>query len=101
MTLTDRKTRYLLAEKLEKKMSVHVRDSVVHLLAPLLKSKRKSITPDRGKEFSKHREVTQHLDNIPFYFADSHAPWQRGTNENTNGLLRKSRRCNSLFNRLH
>lgn len=101
MTLTDRKTRYLLAEKLEKKMSVHVRDSVVHLLAPLLKSKRKSITPDRGKEFSKHWEVTQHLDNIPFYFADSHAPWQRGTNENTNGLLHKSRRCNSLFNRLH
>lgn len=89
VTLTDRKTRYLLAEKVEKKVSVHVRDSVINLLAPLPKSKRKSITPDRGKEFSKHREVTQHLDKIPFYFADPHAPWQRGTNENTNGLLRE------------
>ena len=89
VTLTDRRTRYLLAEKIEKKGSIHVRDSVINLLAPLPKSKRKSITPDRGKEFSKYREVTQHVDQIPFYFADPHAPWQRGTNENTNGLLRE------------
>lgn len=51
----------------------YTRDSVINLLAALPNSKRKSITPDRGKEFSKHREVTQYLDNIPFYFADSHA----------------------------
>ena len=89
VTLTDRKTRYLLAEKVEKKISVHVRDSIIHLLADLPKNKRKSITPDRGKEFSKHREVTQCLDKIPFYFAGPHSPWQRGTNENTNGLLRE------------
>lgn len=89
VTLTDRKTRYLLMEKIEKKMSVHVRDSIIQLLAALPKSKRKSMTPDRGKEFSKHQEVTQQLDNMPFYFADPHAPWQRGTNENTNGLLRE------------
>lgn len=89
VTLTDRRTRYLLAEKIEKKVSVHVRDSVINLLSPLPKNKRKSITPDRGKEFSKHREVTKNLDKIPFYFADPHAPWQRGTNENTNGLLRE------------
>uniref|UniRef100_UPI000D30D23B IS30 family transposase n=1 Tax=Metasolibacillus meyeri TaxID=1071052 RepID=UPI000D30D23B len=66
-----------------------VRDSVIKLLSALPKNKRKSITPDRGKEFSKHREVTNQLDKIPFYFADPHAPWQRGTNENTNGLLRE------------
>lgn len=89
VTLTDRKTRYLLAEKVEKKVSIHVSDSIIHLLAVLPKNKRKSITPDRGKEFSKHREVTQQLDKIPFYFADPHAPWQRGTNENINGLLRE------------
>lgn len=89
VTLTDRKTRYLLAEKIEKKTSVHVRDAVLHLLASLPKNKRKSITPDRGKEFSRHREVTEILDEIPFYFADPHAPWQGGTNENTNGLLRE------------
>ena len=48
----------------------------------------KTITPDRGKEFSKHSEVTEQL-HIPFYFPDPHAPWQRGTNENTNGLIRE------------
>lgn len=64
-------------------------DSTIHLLAVLPKNKRKSVTSNRGKEFSKHREVTQQLDKIPFYFADPHAPWQRGTNENTNGLLRE------------
>ena len=44
---------------------------------------------DRGKEFAKHGSVTQVLNGLPFYFADSHTPWQRGTNENTNGLLRE------------
>ena len=101
VTLTDRKSRYLMSEKINKKISVHVRDSIIDLLSAVPKNKRKSITPDRGKEFSKHREVTEQLDSIPFYFADPHAPWQRGTNENTNGLLReyfpKSRRSNSLF----
>ena len=62
---------------------------MINLLAGLPKRKRKSITPDRGKEFSKHRKVTKHLNGIPFYFADPHSPWQRGTNENTNGLLRE------------
>ena len=88
VTLTDRKIRYLMVEKIEKKISVQVRDSVIKLLSALPKNKRKSITPDRGKEFPKHREVTEQLDKIPFYFANPHAPWQRGTNENTNGLLR-------------
>lgn len=89
VTLTDRKSRYLLSEKINKKISVHVRDSIIDLLSAVPKNKRKSITPDRGKEFSKHGEVTEQLNSIPFYFADPHAPWQRGTNENTNGLLRE------------
>ena len=89
VTLTDRKTRYLMVEKIEKKLAVHVRDAFINLLSALPKNKRKSITPDRGKEFAKHREVTKQLEEIPFYFADPHAPWQRGTNENTNGLLRE------------
>ena len=89
VTLTDRKSRYLMAEKIEKKQAGFVRDSMIELLSSVSKNKRKSITPDRGKEFSKHREVTNQLASIPFYFADPHAPWQRGTNENTNGLLRE------------
>ena len=49
----------------------------------------KTITPDRGKEFSKHSEVAAALDDVQFYFPRPHHPWQRGTNENTNGLLRE------------
>lgn len=89
VTLTDRKSRYLMAEKVEKKQAGFVRDSIIDLLSSVSKTKRKSITPDRGKEFAKHREVTNQLASIPFYFADPHSPWQRGTNENTNGLLRE------------
>lgn len=47
-----------------------------------------TITPDRGKEFALHNQVTEALD-IPFYFPKPHQPWQRGTNENNNGLLRE------------
>lgn len=49
----------------------------------------KSITPDRGKEFSKHAEISKELNLVEFYFPFPHHPWQRGTNENTNGLLRE------------
>ena len=48
-----------------------------------------TITPDRGKEFAKHRAVTQELGGKQFYFPLPHHPCQRGTNENTNGLLRE------------
>ena len=47
-----------------------------------------SITPDRGKEFSKHAQITT-ATGFEFYFPKPHQPWQRGTNENTNGLLRE------------
>lgn len=89
VTLVDRKTGYLLCGKITKKTSALVADKIVELLGNLPKHKRCSITPDRGKEFARHDEVTQTLDNIPFYFPDPHAPWQRGTNENTNGLIRE------------
>lgn len=49
----------------------------------------KTLTPDRGMEFGKHRLVTAALGGIQFFFADPYSPWQRGTNENTNGLLRE------------
>ena len=47
------------------------------------------MTPDRGHEFAKYAEVSQGVHDVPFYFADPHSPWQHGTNENTNGLLRQ------------
>lgn len=88
ITITDRCSRYLLAGKVAKKYSSLVADKMIALLSTLPKRKRRTITPDRGKEFSNHIRVTESL-NLPFYFLDPHAPWQRGTNENTNGLLRE------------
>ena len=51
-------------------------------------SLRRSMTFDNGKEFAEHRKLTQGL-GLDVYFADAYASWQRGTNENTNGLLRQ------------
>ena len=48
-----------------------------------------SVTPDRGKEFAKHNEISTALDNVKFYFPLPCHPWDRGTNENTNVLLRE------------
>lgn len=86
VTLTDRKSRYLLCKKIPKKNSTEVKNAMIELLKehPL-----KSITPDRGKEFSKHPEISKELNLVEFYFPFPHHPWQRGTNENTNGLLRE------------
>ena len=52
-------------------------------------SQPKTITPDRGKEFSRHEEISKALKDVQFYFPEPHQPWKRGTNENTNGLLRE------------
>ena len=49
----------------------------------------KSLTGDRGREFAWYQKIESEL-RIPFYFADPHSPWQKGSNENTNGLLRES-----------
>ncbi len=89
ITITDRCSRYLLAGKVAKRCSSLVADKMISLLSDVPESQRRSVTPDRGKEFAKHNAVTMALDGLPFYFPDPHAPWQRGTNENTNGLLRE------------
>lgn len=89
VTITDRCSRFLLAGRVDKKTSTLVANEMVALLTALPKKKRRTITPDRGKEFSTHSRVTEKLNGLQFYFSDPHAPWQRGTNENTNGLLRE------------
>ena len=86
VTLADRKSRFLLSQKSDKKNSTCVRDVMINCLKgqPL-----HSITPDRGKEFAKHAEVSGALDGVQFYFPQPHQPWKRVTNENINGLLRE------------
>ena len=88
LTLADRCSRYYIAERIPTKTSQPVADKMTEILTQLPKDKVKTITPDRGKEFAKHAKVTEAI-KVPFYFSDPHAPWQRPTNENFNGLLRE------------
>ena len=85
VTLTDRRSRYLLSKKSRSKLSGDVKEVMSSLLEgqPVF-----TVTLDRGKEFARHTEITKET-GIEFYFPAPHQPWARGTNENTNGLLRE------------
>lgn len=85
VTLTDRYYRFLKIQKVAVKKSKLVIEAMVKMLEPLTKH---TVTSDRGKEFTYHQKLCDQL-KIEVYFPDPHAPWQRGTNENTNGLLRE------------
>lgn len=88
VTMVDMTSRFLLGGKATKKDSDSVKAVILNVLNKLPKRKKKTLTPDRGKEFACHEEVTKET-GIEFYFPPSHSPWDRGTNENTNGLLRE------------
>ena len=77
------------ARRIPKKIWAPIADGMIPLLSALPKEKRRTITPDRGEEFSKHDFGAQALNGMPFYFPDPHSPWKRGTDESTNGLLRE------------
>lgn len=89
LTQVDRKTRYLIAAKVPDASSETVKDAMISIFSALPANKVLSITPDRGHEFAQYNAVTKAVHQVPFYFADPYSPWQRGTNENTNGLLRQ------------
>lgn len=89
VTLVDRQSRFTLAAKAAQGTASNVCKAMIALLERLPPDKVKSITPDRGSEFALYQEVTDALHGAEFYFADPHSPWQRGTNENTNGLIRE------------
>ena len=88
-TLTDRHSRYPLAKKVTKKTAAFVRDGMIELLRSIPSAYALSVTPDRGQEFLFHEQVTDAMKGMPFFFPKPHAPWERGTNENTNGLIRE------------
>ena len=88
VTLVDRKSRYLLAAKLPDRTARRTRQKIERLLKDLPPEQRRTATFDNGKEFSEHESLAQNL-GISVYFAHPYASWERGTCENTNGLLRQ------------
>lgn len=86
-TLVERSTRYLLLVHLESKDAESVRLAFAKKLRSMPKDLKRSLTYDRGKEMAQHKQFTIST-KMKVYFCHPHSPWQRGTNENTNGLVR-------------
>jgi IS30 family transposase len=87
LSLTERKSRFTLLGKVPQRTAQAVRKQTVQLLLPV-SDKVHTRTSDHGKEFACHQQIAQAL-QLQFYFAHPYAAWERGTNENTNGLLRQ------------
>jgi len=88
LTCVDRASRYLIARKLNACAAEPVAQRLQQTIRRLPTGKRRSLTLDNGREFARPMELEKKLD-LPIYFAHPYHSWQRGTNENTNGLLRQ------------
>jgi IS30 family transposase len=88
LTQVERKSRYLIASKIEDRRATTVAQRKIEQFARVPKAWRRTLTLDNGKEFAAFRHVEQ-ATALRVYFADPYCAWQRGTNENTNGLLRR------------
>ncbi len=87
-TLVERSTRYVLLAKISDLRAETVRDALVGRVATLPDHLWRSLTWDQGSEMAQHQRFTTDT-GIDVNFCDPHSPWQRGSNENTNGLLRQ------------
>ncbi len=87
-TLVERKTRYVLLAKVKSKDTETVINALIKQAHKLPRELYKSLTWDRGKEMADHKRFKLATD-VQVYFCDPSSPWQRGSNENTNGLLRQ------------
>jgi IS30 family transposase len=87
-TLADRKSRYTIIVKIQRKEADHVHQKIKGRLKQLDEERRHSLTLDNGSEFARCTRLEKHLD-MELYSADPGCPYQRGTNENTNGLIRQ------------
>ena len=89
VTLVERQTRYVLLARIgTDKTSPAVCDAIANKILELPNQLARSLTWDQGREMADHAKFTIDTE-LPVYFCDPHSPWQRGSNENTNGLLRQ------------
>ena len=98
-TIVERKSRYTLIVKLKARNSSEVAkmfSKILNKLNPILK---KSMTYDNGIEMAKHQEITKKT-GVKIYFAHPYSSWERGTNENTNGLIRRYLPKGTDFNKI-
>ncbi len=87
VSIVERKSGFTLIRKVERKTALAVSQAMIGLLKPHQK-KVHTITSDNGREFAGHEEIASGL-KADFYFAHPYSSWERGTNENTNGLIRQ------------
>jgi len=87
-TLVERKARYVILTKMKDASAEAALVGFSRGLSRVPQAMRTSLTYDQGKEMARHAELAKRL-NIKVYFCDPHSPWQRPTNENTNGLIRQ------------
>lgn len=87
-TLVERKSRYLLAAKLENKKAATLTDQGINVFSHIPRKMRKTLTVDNGSEFAQFKRFEKKT-GLQIYFAKPYSPWQRGANENINGLLRQ------------
>jgi IS30 family transposase len=87
-TLVERSTRYVMLAKVADQRAETVRAAITPLILRLPEHLRRSLTWDQGKEMAQHLAFSLET-GVEVYFCDPHSPWQRGSNENTNGLLRQ------------
>ena len=88
VTLAERLTRKYIVKWIPDRKEETVTNAIIELLKDLPSDAVKTITCDRGKEFAGWKKIEEEL-NTNMYFADSYCAWQKGTNENSNGLLRE------------
>ena len=87
-TVLERTSRYVMLVKVDSKKAVHVGEQLSAHMGTLPDQVRKSLTWDRGSEIAEHKKFTVET-NIPVFICDPKSPWQRGSNENINGLIRQ------------
>lgn len=87
-THVERKSRYLIAGKLARKTAAATVQAVTTAFRKIPLTLRHTLTLDNGKEFARFHDIEENT-GLDIYFADPYSAWQRGTNENTNGLLRR------------